>query len=367
MENLTHSLVGGLLAQTRLGKQLPYTTPVLVIAANLPDIDVIWASRGGTEYLEAHRGITHSVVGIISLAVIFSGICWFALRRFRKGQESAFPGFGTVFWPIFAALVTHPILDWTNNYGIRPWLPFSNHWYYGDIVVVVDPWLWLILGGTLFVIASKTRLGIAAWAVLTIILSFVIFTGLGGRVQVPHTARIVWVIGLAIVAAAKVFAKPTQTEPVAVFGLSLMVIYWAALFAIHLMAVAYSTDTAEWIGRPMKVSAYPMPADPIHWMCIGETPDAIYQVNAFAFSGADWKQATRLPKEVTPEMLSQIQTTEAGRAFLSFARTYSSKVISGADENVVQLRDLRFGLMISAKFDKDFNLLSVNFGLASGR
>src|SRR5215467_8740360 len=168
MENLTHSLVGGLLAQTRLGKQLPYATPVLIIAANLPDIDVVSAFRGRAISLEAHRGITHSVVGIISLAVIFGAICYLILKSFHKNESKEFriPGFGAVFWPIFIALLTHPILDWTNNYGIRPWLPWSNRWYYGDIVFVADPWLWLILGGALFVIASKTRVGIAAWSIL---------------------------------------------------------------------------------------------------------------------------------------------------------------------------------------------------------
>ena len=46
----------------------------------------------------------------------------------------------------YLACLTHPFLDWLNNYGMRWWMPFKGTWYYGDSVFIMDPWLWLLLG-----------------------------------------------------------------------------------------------------------------------------------------------------------------------------------------------------------------------------
>src|SRR5262249_25094069 len=45
----------------------------------------------------------------------------------------------------FLAMATHPLLDFANNYGIRPFLPFSRAWAYGDTLFIIDPYLDLIL------------------------------------------------------------------------------------------------------------------------------------------------------------------------------------------------------------------------------
>src|SRR5205807_1536679 len=40
---------------------------------------------------------------------------------------------------------THPVLDLLNTYGVRLLMPFSDHWFYGDTLFILDPWLWLSL------------------------------------------------------------------------------------------------------------------------------------------------------------------------------------------------------------------------------
>ena len=44
------------------------------------------------------------------------------------------------------SIVSHPILDTLNTYGVRWLMPFDGRWFYGDAVFIVDPWLWLTLG-----------------------------------------------------------------------------------------------------------------------------------------------------------------------------------------------------------------------------
>ena len=53
---------------------------------------------------------------------------------------------------------THPLLDWTNNYGIRLLLPWNPRWFYGDAVFIIDPWLWLMLAAGVIVARRRRTL-----------------------------------------------------------------------------------------------------------------------------------------------------------------------------------------------------------------
>ena len=46
----------------------------------------------------------------------------------------------------FVSILSHPILDTLNTYGVRWLMPFSGRWFYGDTLFIVDPWVWLVLG-----------------------------------------------------------------------------------------------------------------------------------------------------------------------------------------------------------------------------
>jgi inner membrane protein len=45
-------------------------------------------------------------------------------------------------------LLSHLLLDYTNNYGIRPFFPFDRHWFAGSFVFIFDPMIFglLVLG-----------------------------------------------------------------------------------------------------------------------------------------------------------------------------------------------------------------------------
>jgi inner membrane protein len=45
----------------------------------------------------------------------------------------------------FIAILSHPILDTLNTYGVRWLMPFSGKWFYGDTLFIVDPLVWLML------------------------------------------------------------------------------------------------------------------------------------------------------------------------------------------------------------------------------
>jgi hypothetical protein len=51
------------------------------------------------------------------------------------------------FWLLIAiALASHLALDALNSYGVHPFYPVDNKWYFGDAVFILEPWLWLLLG-----------------------------------------------------------------------------------------------------------------------------------------------------------------------------------------------------------------------------
>ncbi len=47
--------------------------------------------------------------------------------------------------------LTHILLDFTNNYGVRPFWPFWEKWYSWDIVFIIEPLLLILLIGGLVV------------------------------------------------------------------------------------------------------------------------------------------------------------------------------------------------------------------------
>src|SRR5262245_26223849 len=139
MDNLCHTLVGAALAETGLRRRTRLAGIALVIGANLPDVDAPFAfSAGG---LAIRRGITHGIPALVLLPLLLTGALLLVARWRRLTGVEAVPlllisGLG---------ILTHPLLDWMNSYGMRWLMPFSNAWSYRDALFIIDPWLLLLL------------------------------------------------------------------------------------------------------------------------------------------------------------------------------------------------------------------------------
>jgi inner membrane protein len=151
VDNLTHSLVGALIGQAGLKRKTGLAMPALVIGANLPDIDAacfLWLD--GVQHLGFRRGITHGPIAWVVLPLILAGLLWgwdrWQAKRGRRPEGRLPVHFGWLYALAFIACLTHPALDWLNVYGIRLLEPFSSRWFYGDVLFIIDVWLWLGLG-----------------------------------------------------------------------------------------------------------------------------------------------------------------------------------------------------------------------------
>jgi len=67
------------------------------------------------------------------------------LRGRKTNDPNLPPHWGLLFLFAYLAGLSHILLDFTNNYGVRPFWPFSERWYSWDIVFIADPVLWAVL------------------------------------------------------------------------------------------------------------------------------------------------------------------------------------------------------------------------------
>ncbi len=150
MDNLTHSLVGALLGQAGLKRKTGLAMPALIIGANIPDIDATCVLMGNMQHLALRRGLTHGPIAWVLLPLLLAGALWgFDRWQAKRGKrpEGRLPvRFGWLYALSLLACLTHPALDWLNTYGIRLLEPFSDQWFYGDTLFIVDIWLWLGMG-----------------------------------------------------------------------------------------------------------------------------------------------------------------------------------------------------------------------------
>lgn len=148
MDNLTHTLAGAVLARAGLGRRTPLAMPTLLLAANLPDLDVLAYLRDPLFALTFRRGWTHGVLAMAVLPLALAGgmAAWDRLVRRRRRPDGAPAPFRELLLLSFAGVLSHPLLDLLNTYGVRLLMPFSGRWFYGDTLFIVDPWLWGLLG-----------------------------------------------------------------------------------------------------------------------------------------------------------------------------------------------------------------------------
>lgn len=153
MDPVCHTLVGGALAATGLRDRTRFGTATLLIAANLPDIDVVAHFAGGTAGYEFRRGITHGLPALVVLPLLLALAIAGLARLWRRRGSGPPAGLRWLLALSFIGVASHPLLDWTNNYGMRWLMPFVDRWFYGDTLFIIDLVMYALLGAGL--VASR--------------------------------------------------------------------------------------------------------------------------------------------------------------------------------------------------------------------
>jgi len=357
MDNLTHSLVGLTLAKAGLERLSPYATIVCVTSANVADADFVSLLFGDRwTLLQHHRGITHSIVGTIAIGFLVP-ILAVAIERAVSaiGRRKSRINFSGLLLASMIAAATHPVLDWTNNYGVRPLLPWSGRWFYGDLVFIVDPYIWLLLGGVAFLLTSNSRWKTISWTALGVGLTALIGVAgwrSGAEGSGLRVALIIWIVGLVLLAAVGSFGWHKSAGRLTALGtLILLMTYWTALAVAHQRALSNTLAVSNEIAAGqsehlMRVVAMPTAASPFRWQSVAETDQAIYRfMTDVGGSGqaADFNRYEK-PTGQNAELVSVAAQDRRARTLLGFARFPLGQANANncVGQTLVQFADLRY-------------------------
>jgi inner membrane protein len=268
VDPLTHTLLGANLASTRLRDTTRFAAAALIVGANLPDVDSILYFTGHEDLaLGFRRGWTHGLLALIVLPLLQTAIL-LAIDRIRPGLRRAHGG-----WLLalsFLAILTHPFLDWLNNYGMRWLMPFRETWSYGDAVYIMDPWLWLILGCGWLAPRAPSRMNVGLWAVCTALLVYVVY----GRARIYLPV----VLGVAIVLLLALLWRP-RARWIPTAATLLAFVYIGARLVVHEVAVTRVARALE----PERLMVAPQPLDPTRWDVVAQTGSG-YRFGRYSFA-----------------------------------------------------------------------------------
>lgn len=293
MEPVTHFLTGACISRAGLNRKTAYATLVAVLAAEAADMDVFWGLAGPVEELKRHRGITHTFLGAPFVAATVVGLVWLLHRwteRRRRRKDAANPDapeptrqpvhWGWLYFIALIAALSHLLLDWTNNYGIRPFFPFNPRWYAGSIVFIAEPVLWALL-------------------LLAIVMP--------------------WILGLAD---AEIGARRQRFRGRgwAIFALVGMVVVWCWRWSEQAQARA-SLENLQITSAPIsRMALEPYPVNPYRWHVIMETPEYYQTAEVNTWTGdidTDPRRNVIYKPEVTPAVEAAKQTY-LGKVYLDW-------------------------------------------------
>jgi len=132
MDPISHGLIGAGVAALS-GQPFAWDNPVYlgsILGSMAPDLDIVMQTRGHIAYLKHHRGISHSIPGLLGFASLITLGLWLL-----------FPG--TQFWPLFAwtfaGALSHSVFDLLNSYGARLLWPFVKRRLSINFIMLTDP------------------------------------------------------------------------------------------------------------------------------------------------------------------------------------------------------------------------------------
>jgi len=322
MDPLTHTATGLFLSRIGLKRWTPLAAPILILAANAPDADIVTLAGGNLNYLHFHRHLTHSLIALPVMALLPVVLVRLIARK---------PVHWLGAWAAASvAVLVHLLLDWTNVYGVRLLLPFSPQWFRLDLTNLVDIWVWAAL-----------LLSVAA----------------------PFLGRLV---GSEIGAA----GKAHYGRGFAWFGLAFLLVYTCGRAVLHERAMAIIESRVYQGAPPARALAAPDALNPTHWRAIVETSD-FYAVAPVQLGGEfDPARAAIFHKPDPDPAIDAARQSPTVQRFLEFSQFPLWRVSPAPQPEgakLVEIFDMRFGtpldpgFMVSALVSNRLQVIDTSF------
>lgn len=330
MDNLTHTLTAVALSQAGLNRKTRFATLALIVGSNLPDVDIVTRLAGSATYLKYHRGLTHSVLGVVVLSALLAGTIYYLGRAAQPPKKRDTPPLDAR-WLLaicLIALASHVLMDLTNTYGVRILSPFSGRWYAWDVLYIIDPVLLALL-----------------------------MAGLG----LPAIFRLV---------SEEVGASKPGFRGGAIFSLCCLVLLCGLREFAHRRVLGMLESHTYGGENPRRVGAFPTSADPFAWTGVAETDSSFRVLPANARDDDVDAERARVLHEPEPSpVLDAAMKARTAVIFANFARFLWPQVEETEDGYEVTLRDLRFyapdderrGFVARIYLDKSLRVRSESF------
>jgi inner membrane protein len=280
MDNITHTLIGVLVGEAaargtssaRSALEPAARRNLLVtmmgVGSNLPDLDFIYSTITGSklDYLLHHRGHTHTLAGIVGVALLLAwGAHWWVRRR---GVQATRADHWTIWLIALLAPSLHIAMDAANNYGVHPWWPINSQWFYGDSIFIIEPLFWAACAPLLFILRARvTRALVALVLIGGLVLAIV-------TQMVPFPGILIYLV-LATALAVTGWKLPARFALAAGVGLWLTVTASFAFISNRVHAQVQEFSAAAFPSAQLiDAVVTPMPVNPLCWEVILVQRDA---------------------------------------------------------------------------------------------
>jgi membrane-bound metal-dependent hydrolase YbcI (DUF457 family) len=355
MDMFTHgatgAFIGWALPRRRVGAA---AAPLVVAGALLPDVDVFLAPFVGPQSMFAHRGFTHSLLGVAVLTPLV------ALVASRFGKERRF----ALLVPLIAVgMLSHILLDLPTPMGVMLFSP-SRRFLHLDFLGYVD---W-----TLFSIALAVLL--AAWtyadrdaamrrgilsAVLLAALSWWLFAewpslALSFAATVEEATeepiRTVYplvlgglLLGFLVAIARKDWGFRQQRAQFGRVGVGVLALYLALCLTAQGLALGLTNQFSRDRGilvrrRAASRMGYASLVGPLRWTGLVLAPEGVYLAQIMPF-GAQRPTFTFFPSSSDDSFVARTRSIPEVRGFLSASRFPVTRARLEKGQHIIEYQD----------------------------
>jgi len=335
VDNLAHALVGAALGRAVGDPKVPRAALLGAVAANAPDWMELFIGLPGdrSDYLVLHRGPTHSLAAVLVATIALTLLAGLASRGWVRWRGGVAAPWGPLALCIGITVLSHLFMDWQGSYGLRPFLPWSATWYYGDWVAIVDPFFWLL---PLIALAWGTERHWIPLAAVLVVGGPMTYAVIRARATGVVAPWVLVVYALLVVVAAigwvQYWFGPVARRRAAAFAVLVLGLYSGAQgIAAQFEKAAVRRAATTRFGPGARSAALTRVGRPFTWDPIYASLDTV--------AGNGWRLPRRLD---APPVQRALRDTREGRAMAQFARFLVAEVDSSGNDVTVYLRDARY-------------------------
>ncbi len=333
----------------------------VLIGANLPDVDIVGLLGGPSFALDFRRSLTHGILAMVLLPGLLVGalVLWDRWDRSRAERRAASPPAraSALILPSFLAVWSHPLLDWLNTSGVRLLAPFSDRWFYGDALFIIDAWVWLGLGAVVALAWPTSRRARVAGLLLAAAMALVVLAPPIPSETVARASglRLLWALVLAALAAwLGLRSRRAELPGPGRFSARLVLIGFAVYVAFAIVAsklavgAAQQSLAANGETPAGDVMASPVPLDPSLRRVLATTENG-YRVGLWRMrlqpdrtrTAISW-QPELVPFPADEPAVRRARTSEGSRGWSRWVRfpVARRQVLEGRE--MIHLGDLRY-------------------------